>query len=131
RGGAASSTPDELLTYVRKSAPPGGSSFGGLNLLGLRCVRPVQPGPASASQYDDLVSRDDLAEAAAFYAYQGRLDRVRECARRLLALNPRSVPGNFWRADEHRRAGRLPEALAALKLAYCQEPRFDANGLTV
>jgi hypothetical protein len=45
RGGAAYSTPDELLSFRRQGAPPGGSNYGGLNLLGFRCVKPLAPEP--------------------------------------------------------------------------------------
>src|SRR5262249_10274088 len=98
RGGAASSTPDEMLTYRRKSAPPGGSSHGGLNLLGFRCVRPVPPEPAAPAVPETLTTGPDLAAAAEFFCEEGRWPEARTCCRRLLDLNMRSVPGNFWLA---------------------------------
>ena len=120
RGGASSSTPDELLTYRRKSAPAGGSSYGGLNLLGFRCVRPLAPEPATPTLVDALTTGPDLAAAAEFFCEPGRWPQARECCRRLLDLNPRSVPGNFWLAVCLEREGKTSEALAALRLVFFQ-----------
>jgi serine/threonine protein kinase/formylglycine-generating enzyme required for sulfatase activity/Tfp pilus assembly protein PilF len=126
RGGASSSTPDELLTYRRKSAPPGGSEFGGLNLLGFRCVRPLRAEPGAPSLFDALTTGPDLAAAAEYFCEQGRWLQGRECCRRLLDLNPRSVPGNFWLASCLEREGKTPEALIALRLVFFQ--KFNYRG---
>src|SRR5262249_12719444 len=42
----------------------------------------------------------------------------------LLQLNPRSVPGNYWKAAVLARDGNAADALAALKLVYFQRPTF-------
>ena len=67
---------DELLSHRRKGAPPGGSSYGGLNLLGFRCVQPLQPLPAPKSILDEMNSGSELAEAAEYYWDHGRIDQV-------------------------------------------------------
>ena len=120
RGGAASSTPDELLVYRRKSAPPGGSAYGGLNLLGFRCARSLEPQPVIPDLVDALTTGPDLAEAAEFFCEQGRWLQARDCCRRLLDLNGRSIPGNFWLAACLDHEGKTSEALAALRIVYCQ-----------
>ncbi len=120
RGGAASSTPDELLTYRRKSAPPGGSGYGGLNLLGFRCVRSLEEEPTIRDLVDALTNGPDLAEAAEFFCEEGRWPQARDCCRRLLDLNPRSIPGNFWLAVCLEHEGKSSEALAALRVVFCQ-----------
>jgi tetratricopeptide (TPR) repeat protein len=127
RGGASSSTPDELLTYRRKSAPPGGSSFGGLNLLGFRCVRPPRPVREPPGLLDALTTGPDLAAAAEFFCEEGRWPLARDCCRRLLELNPRSVPGNFWLAACLEREGKTSQALAALRLVFFQNYAYRSR----
>jgi formylglycine-generating enzyme required for sulfatase activity/tRNA A-37 threonylcarbamoyl transferase component Bud32 len=124
RGGAAYSNADELLCFRRKGAPPGGSSYGGLNLLGFRCIKRLHPGPPLKSILDALAGGHDLADAAGFYWDQGRLDQVQACADRLLQRNPRSVPGNYWQAVLLDRAGRGVDAIGPLQRVLGQRTRF-------
>jgi len=127
RGGASYSSPDELVVYRRQGAPPGGSSFGGLNLLGFRCVKPLRVGPDA----DDPTEAGDLAAAAEFYHGRGLRDQIRDSAARLLRLNPRSVPGLFWSAVDRLDDGKPADALPLIRLAYAQQPRYGADNLTV
>jgi tetratricopeptide (TPR) repeat protein len=131
RGGAAHSGADEVLSFRRKGAPPGGSRYGGLNLLGFRCVKPLAPEPPKKDILDALTSRGDLAAAAEFYWDHGRHDRARACADRLLKRNPRSVPGNFWLAAGLEEEGRLGPALDALKLVYGQRYAYKTRAREV
>jgi serine/threonine protein kinase/formylglycine-generating enzyme required for sulfatase activity len=120
RGGASSSTPDELVAYRRKSAPAGGASYGGLNLLGFRCVRPLGERSTTPALLDALMTGPDLGAAAEFFGEDGRWALARECCRRLFDLNPRSLAGNFWLAAYLEKEGKTSEALAALRLVYIQ-----------
>jgi len=123
RGGASYSTADELLAYRRKGAPLGGASYGGPNLLGFRCVKPVRPESAKPDLLDELAP-GDLAEAAEFYWDQERVALTRACADRLRELNPRSVAGNFWLGMCLERDGKPADGLAALKRAFIQLPAY-------
>jgi tetratricopeptide (TPR) repeat protein len=131
RGGASSSTPDELITYRRKSAPPGGANFGGLNLLGFRCVRPLGAAPEAPALLDTLTTGPDLAAAAEFFCEEGRWPAGRECCHRLLDLNPRSIAGNFWLAECLERDGKTNEALAALRLVFFQSYNYRSRWHTI
>jgi formylglycine-generating enzyme required for sulfatase activity/tRNA A-37 threonylcarbamoyl transferase component Bud32 len=124
RGGASYSNADDLLCFRRKGVPPGGSNYGGLNLLGFRCVKSLRPEPAPNSILDLLRSGTDLAEAAVFYWDQGRLDHVQACVDRLLRHNPRSVAGNYWQAVLQVRAGRGQDAVEPLRRVVAQQTRF-------
>jgi formylglycine-generating enzyme required for sulfatase activity/tetratricopeptide (TPR) repeat protein len=130
RGGAAYSTPEELLTYRRKGAPPGGSSYGGLNLIGLRCVKPLAAEPAKGDWLDGLAA-SDLGEAAEFYSDQERPEIVRQCVARLLGLNPRSLAGNFWQAALREQEGDLAGALANLKVVFFQRHAYRTHARDV
>ena len=127
RGGASSSTPDELVTYRRKGAPPGGSSYGGLNLLGFRCVKPLHPGSGAPPLLDALTIGPDLADAAEYFTEEGRWSEARECCRRLLDLNPRSIPGNFQLAACLMHEEKLAESLAALRIVFFQKFKYKSH----
>ena len=126
RGGAGSSIRDELVTFRRKSAPPGGSDFGAPNLLGFRCVRALAAEKPLPELPDVLSTGPDLAMAADFYDKVNRLDLVRQCSHRLLALNPRSVHGNFWLAKCLHDEQRYGDALDCLRTVYFQKPHYMA-----
>ena len=129
RGGAAYSNTEDLVTYRRKNAPPGGSDFGGLALVGLRCVKPLSAEPRKPSFLDEI-RPGDLGEAAEFYWHTQpedptkKLQLTKECTKRLLQLNPRSVAGNFWKGLYLQSEGDLEGALSALKIAYFQQLKF-------
>jgi formylglycine-generating enzyme required for sulfatase activity/tetratricopeptide (TPR) repeat protein/tRNA A-37 threonylcarbamoyl transferase component Bud32 len=130
RGGASYSNSDELLTFRRKGAPPGGSSYGGLNLLGFRCVKPLRPMTPPKSILDEMTSGTDLAEAAAFFWDQGRLDQVEACVERLLARNARSVPGNYWKAVLLDRKGHTADAIEPLQRVLAQRTHYETTART-
>jgi formylglycine-generating enzyme required for sulfatase activity/Tfp pilus assembly protein PilF len=125
RGGATYSTPDDLLAYRRQAAPAAGSSFGALNMTGFRCARSLEPEPAQ-DVMDLLAYQEDFADAARLYFGLGRIDRVQQCAERLLKLNPRSLPGNYWKAACCQTRGKTADCLAAAKIVYCQNPNYGA-----
>jgi serine/threonine protein kinase/formylglycine-generating enzyme required for sulfatase activity/lipopolysaccharide biosynthesis regulator YciM len=129
RGGAAYCGPEDLSTFRRQGAPLGGSDYGGLNLLGFRCVKPLQPEPPRTVM-DELKSRDELAEAAEYYWDQDRIANVEACVRQLLQLNPRSVPGNYWKGAMLVRDEKLRQALSAWKLVFFQNPVYRSRGRT-
>jgi serine/threonine protein kinase/formylglycine-generating enzyme required for sulfatase activity/tetratricopeptide (TPR) repeat protein len=126
RGGAAYSTPDELSVFRRQGAPPGGSGYGGLNLVGFRCVKPLDPEPPQKPILEQLTSPADLDAAAGFYwgrqPDHRRVDVVQRCCQRLLEKNPRSVVGNYWKSRCLVRDGKTEEALKSLALVYLQRP---------
>jgi formylglycine-generating enzyme required for sulfatase activity/Tfp pilus assembly protein PilF/predicted Ser/Thr protein kinase len=124
RGGAAYSTLEELATYRRRGSPPGGSSYGGLNLLGFRCVKPLADEPARTDVLDFLSTGPDFADAAAYYADHDKFDRVEACVKRLLGLNPGSVAGNYWKAVLLEREKKPAEAAKALTVTYARRPNF-------
>jgi serine/threonine protein kinase/formylglycine-generating enzyme required for sulfatase activity len=130
RGGASYSNADELLSFRRKGAPPGGSSYGGLNLLGFRCVKPLQPLPTPKSTLDEMNNGTDLAEAAAYYWDRGRIDQVEASVERLLHRNPRSVPGNYWRGVLLERSGRAADAVEPLQRVLAQKLRYETTART-
>jgi serine/threonine protein kinase/formylglycine-generating enzyme required for sulfatase activity len=131
RGGAAYGMPEDLATYRRQGAPPGGSDFGGLNLIGFRCVKSLAPESPRPPLLEELSSPEDLDKAAEYYwgrqPSSRQADRTRQCARRLLAKNPRSVVGNFWEGVCLLSEGKNSEALAAFKVAYLQRPAFRTS----
>src|SRR5262249_22485512 len=53
------------------------------------------------------------------------------CCRRLLDLNPRSLPGNFWLAADLEREGKTAEALAALRLVFFQSFAYRSRSRSV
>jgi formylglycine-generating enzyme required for sulfatase activity/Tfp pilus assembly protein PilF len=123
RGGAGYSTSDDLLAFRRQAAPPGGSSMGALNLTGLRCVKSLEP--EKPMKVADLMEYGtDWSQAAETYWRLQRYNLVRDCVGNVLLLNPRSVAGNYWLAACLEQEGKLAEALAALKIVYCQQPNF-------
>src|SRR5205814_6184100 len=93
RGGSTADGRDQLLTYRRQGAPPGGADFGALTHLGFRCVKPAGPEPPPGPE---LVGAADYEAAISAAARRGRYDRAEGFARHLLGLNPRSVVGNAW-----------------------------------
>jgi serine/threonine protein kinase/formylglycine-generating enzyme required for sulfatase activity len=121
RGGAFHSTAEDLVTFRRKGAPPAGSDYGAVNNLGFRCVRSLVPQAPSRSLLDELSGGDDLADAAVFYWDHRSPDRVRRCAERLLASNPRSIPGNFWMAACYEAEKKPAQALESLKRVFFQK----------
>jgi formylglycine-generating enzyme required for sulfatase activity len=123
RGGASYSSPEELLVYRRHGAPPGGSDYGGSNLLGFRCVKALRPEPTKPTLIDEL-GPGDLADAAEYYWDHGHIARTRHCADRLRSLNPRSVAGNFWLALCLEKDGKTAEALPYMKVAFAQHPVY-------
>jgi formylglycine-generating enzyme required for sulfatase activity/Tfp pilus assembly protein PilF len=123
RGGANYSTPDDLLVYRRQAAPTGGSTHGALNHTGLRCVVPVEP-EEPRDVMDLLVYLDDYTEAAELFWELRQYDRVRQCAERILKLNPRSVAGNYWWAACLDTQGDTRGALEAMKVVYYQNPKY-------
>ena len=127
RGGASSSTFDDLLTFRRRSSPLGGSNFGGLNNLGFRCARDLIPGPALPGLDEALTSGPDLAAAAEYFFETDNIERARAYSRRLLALNPRSQSGNFWAASCLAREGKLVEALATFRTVWFQKFNFGTH----
>jgi tetratricopeptide (TPR) repeat protein len=131
RGGASSSTRDELLTFRRKSAPLGGSDTGGLNLIGFRCAKSLHQEPPAPELSDALTTGPDLADAAEWYCESKMTKLARLCCDRLLALNVRSVDGRFWMArclhDDH----KFAEALACLRTVYFQKPSYQGRQSTV
>jgi tetratricopeptide (TPR) repeat protein len=127
RGGASSSTIDELLTYRRKGAPPAGSNFGGLNLLGFRCARSITPGETIPELTEALTTGPDLSAAAEYYVEEADIPRARAYCERLLALNPRSPSGHFWRAACLRVEKKSLEALAEYRTVWFQSFTFIAG----
>lgn len=79
---------------------------------------------------DELKSRDELAEAAEYYWDQDRIANVEACVRQLLQLNPRSVPGNYWKGAMLVRDEKLRQALSAWKLVFFQNPVYRSRGRT-
>jgi tetratricopeptide (TPR) repeat protein len=129
RGGAAYSTSDDLLTFRRQGAPPGGSNRGALNMTGFRCVKSLEAEePKGVLDYLEFGS--ELALAAESCQFD-RYDIVRDSADRLLKLNPRSIPGNYWKAASLAKDGKVAAALAAMKVVSCQKPdyRYTARDL--
>ncbi len=133
RGGAYHSRPDDLLTFRAQSSSPGGSDFGGVRLLGFRCVKPAVTEPSLPDLIDALTTGPDLAEAAEYFAVTGRNDKIPPLAHRLLALNPRSIPGNYWMAGALHAAAKTPDAgeyaqaLIHSRRTFLQRPRFKVR----
>jgi tetratricopeptide (TPR) repeat protein len=123
RGGSVACSPDQLLACRRQGAPPAGSDSGALMWLGFRCVKPLEPEPPPRDVLEELSSRDDLDQAALSYWNQGRYDRVRLCADRLLR-NPFSVPGHYWVAWSLAAERKYAEAITALRPALCRSSFF-------
>jgi hypothetical protein len=96
-------------------------------MLGFRCVKPLHGGPAGKLILDSLANGADLAEAAAFYWDQNKLDLVQECVDRLLKRNPRSVPGNYWQAVLLDHAGHSADAVAPLQRVLAQKARYTPS----
>jgi tetratricopeptide (TPR) repeat protein len=124
RGGAAYSRAEELFVFRRQAAPPGGSSFGGLNLLGFRCAKPLGKAAPSRPWLEELTSSADLDAAAEYFLARREYDRVRDCAKRLLGKNPRSVPGNYWEGLLLHREKKYAESLPRMRTAFYQRPNF-------
>lgn len=121
RGGASYCEPRDLKAYLPQQAPPAGSSYGALNLTGFRCAKSLIHKPAKRV-LDELKFLSDFDQAAQVYGGQKRWDLVQECVDRMLAMNPRSPPGHYWKGVCLRAQSKGAEALEAFKVSYLGMP---------
>jgi tetratricopeptide (TPR) repeat protein len=121
RGGAAYSDAAELASARRQGGPPGGSDYGASNLLGFRCVKPMEN-----HKIDPTETGPDLAAAAEYEAANG--NDVTKIAEALLELNPNSVAGLYWQGRMIKRVDPARAAELWAK-AFRRDPKFLPNAL--